>query len=141
MNSIWTQLFGSIFLPDRQFIVSVVSTFVIFPTDSFIISNQVERGFKLVQQQSDTCWEIGYQSWFTTLRVEFLLLLLDHYTIFELLFASSQKTPEQVFYGDNVIGESAVKTYDNIGPIIEHIYTVRMRSVSCLLSNWHLKFF
>ncbi len=36
-----------------------------------------------------------------------------------------------MFYGDKVVGESAMKSYDNIGPIIEHIYTVSCNLLFC----------
>jgi hypothetical protein len=36
------------------------------------------------------------------------------------------KTPEQLFYGDGSVikGESAMKSLEEIGPIIEHTYKV-----------------
>lgn len=36
----------------------------------------------------------------------------------------SRHTPEQIFYNDQVIGQSAMKIFENIGPIIEHVYLV-----------------
>jgi hypothetical protein len=51
-----------------------------------------------------------------------------------------KRTPEQVFYSDTSIvrGESAIKSLDEIGPIIEHTYLVKKKIMTLYFKNFSL---
>lgn len=40
------------------------------------------------------------------------------------MYSFRKNTPEQVFYSDKIRGESAMKSLDNIGPTVEHMYII-----------------